>query len=199
MTLLYIDAKIRRIGQISSCNLIYTPKAATPDILLAHRSNGEYFAYGNDAVVIAKELRLPLWQMETSSSKNVPVAVFPANGFGMDALGLAGKDVRLFKSSVEYNRGSIGLELNPLNEGLHSNINFRDASVYKLKSGEYAVRVSIDGVEMGSKLISTKEALHYLSLPKGEEKDITLRTMLIKAYWNDLSGIKAERGTSLKY
>lgn len=176
-------------------------KAETPGILLAHRTKGEYFAYGNDAVAIAKELRLPLWQVETSGHKNVPVAVFPADGYGMDALDLAGKDVRLFKSSVEYNKGQIGLELSPLNEGLNSTIKFRDASVFKLRSGDYAVRASVDGVQLESKTIPTKDALRYASLPNGEEKDITLKTMLARAYKEEYAkGMKvAERSAGMKF
>lgn len=176
-------------------------KAETPDILIAHRSNGEYFAYGNDAVAIAKELKLPLWQVETSSHKHVPLALFPADGYGMDALELAGKDVRLFKSSVEYNSGQIGLELSPLNEGLHSNVPFNDAGIFKKLNGDYAVRASIGGRELESKTIPTKDALRYSSMPQGELKDATLKTLLVRAYKEDLSrGMKAaERSSAMKY
>ena len=81
-----------------------------------------------------------------------------------------------------YDRYSLPFELSPLNVGLQSKAEFENASVFKMRNGEYAIRASLSGNELENKIISAKVASQFLALPYGEEKDATLKTILVTTY-----------------
>lgn len=157
-------------------------KYSSPNTIFLMQGSTDSFIFGNDAIYAARELKSPLWQMETSQYRTTPVTVIKDNSYDWNTLELDGKDVRGFKGETTFDRFSLGLELSPLNEGLKNSSHIENAGIYKKKNGEYAIRASIDGVEMPNKTISATEARAYLLLPNGEEKDATLKTITTKAY-----------------
>ena len=51
-----------------------------------------------------------------------------------------------------------------------------------MRNGEYAIRASLSGNELENKIISAKVASQFLALPYGEEKDATLKNILVRTY-----------------
>ena len=152
------------------------------DTILFHKGNEDYFAYGNDAIKIANSLKVPLWQIENAPGRQVPVTILSSKGNGIDILAHEGQKSEIVIPKKAYDRYSLPFELSPLNVGLQSKAEFENASVFKMRNGEYAIRASLSGNELENKTISTKVASQFLALPYGEEKDATLKTILVTTY-----------------
>lgn len=177
-------------------------KYSSPNTIFMMHGSTDHFIFGNDAIYAAQELKSPLWQMETSKYRTTPVTVIKEKSYDWVPLAFdEGKDIRGFKGQAIFDRYSLGLEPSPLNEGLKSPLQIEDAGIFKKKNGDYAIRATIDGMEMGIKKISAADARRYLFMPDGLEKDATLKTIASKAYKEDLSkGTGVENKlSSLKY
>jgi|GEM_PF-1786160 len=174
-------------------------KQQASSVILFHKANEDYIAYGNDAIKVADALHVPLWQMEIASGKSVPVAIVSSKGYGLDILDLEDMESKVVTPKTAYDKYSLPFELSPLNVGLQSKAEFENASVFKMKNGEYAIRASLSGNELENKTIPTKIASQYMSLPYGEEKEAALKTILVSAYKSEISKEEnRNRGLAMK-
>lgn len=71
---------------------------------------------------------------------------------------------------------------------------FKNAAIIKTRSGDYAVRASYNGVDMGMKPIGRSTAQLYFRMTDQREKDIFLGTTIRKNYESEIAGI--DRGAS---
>lgn len=179
----YKSNTIDRLDMVNSILAEYSnSKSNLADIILLHKGNEDYFAYGNDAIKIANNLKVPLWQIERGPGRPVPVTILSTKGNGIDILSHEGLKSEIVTPKTAYDRYSLPFELSPLNVGLQSKAEFENASVFKMRNGEYAIRASLSGNELENKIISAKVASQFLALPYGEEKDATLKTILVTTY-----------------
>jgi antirestriction protein ArdC len=75
---------------------------------------------------------------------------------------------------------------------------FKDASLFKLKNGNYAVRASYNGTDLGMKQIDSNVANLYFSLDKMEDKQRFLTQALNKSYADILPKIGEKQERQLK-
>ena len=71
---------------------------------------------------------------------------------------------------------------------------FKNAAIIKTRSGDYAVRASYNGVDMGMKPIGRSTAQLYFRMTDQREKDIFLGNTIRKNYESEIAGI--DRGAS---
>lgn len=75
---------------------------------------------------------------------------------------------------------------------------FKDASIFKLRNGSYAVRASYNGVDLGIKKIESNVATLYFSLERTEDKQRLLTQTLNKSFANVLPKVGISKEQQLK-
>ena len=75
---------------------------------------------------------------------------------------------------------------------------FKDASIFKLRNGNYAVRASYNGVDLGIKKIESNVATLYFSLDRTEDKQRLLTQTLNKSFENVLPKVGVSKEQQLK-
>ena len=78
------------------------------------------------------------------------------------------------------------------------NSQFEDASIFKMKNGNYAIRASFNGTQLEPKVISTDEKQAYLSFSNGEEKEQQLERMLYNHYKAETKAIGETKQKSMQ-
>ena len=77
-------------------------------------------------------------------------------------------------------------------------VSFEDAAIIKKKNGEYAVRASYQGMELGMKPIDKETGVRYFLMPEGKEKEKLLTETLSSKYAHDVSNIMNSANRNLK-
>ena len=77
-------------------------------------------------------------------------------------------------------------------------VTFEDAAIIKKKNGEYAVRASYQGMELGMKPIDRETGVRYFLMPEGKEKVKLLTETLSSKYAHDVSNIMNRANRNLK-
>lgn len=75
---------------------------------------------------------------------------------------------------------------------------FKDASIFKLKNGKYAVRAYYNGVDLGIKKIESNVATLYFSLDRAEDKQRLLTQTLSKSFANVLPKVEISKEQPLR-
>lgn len=84
--------------------------------------------------------------------------------------------------------------LAPLSEELCP---FKNAAIVKTRSGDYALRASYNGVELGMKPVDKTTALLYFRMTDHREKDIFLGNAIRKNYESEIAGIDSRASKTL--
>lgn len=74
---------------------------------------------------------------------------------------------------------------------------FKNASIVKTRSGDFAIRASYNGVDLGMKSIERSTARMYFQLTDRREKDIFLGSTIRKHYESEIAGIDRKASKSL--
>lgn len=74
---------------------------------------------------------------------------------------------------------------------------FKNASIVKTRSGDFAIRASYNGVDLGMKPIERSTARMYFQLTDRREKDIFLGSTIRKHYESEIAGIDRKASKSL--
>lgn len=74
---------------------------------------------------------------------------------------------------------------------------FKNASIVKTRSGDFAIRASYNGVDLGMKPIERSTARMYFQLTDRREKDIFLGSTIRKHYESEIAGIDLKASKSL--
>ena len=74
---------------------------------------------------------------------------------------------------------------------------FGDASIFKLKNGDFAIRASLNGVSLGTKTISSTEAHSYFLKDNSQEKNAFMKDLLHKTYSTELKSMEQNKVRSL--
>lgn len=74
---------------------------------------------------------------------------------------------------------------------------FGDASIFKLKNGDFAIRASVNGVSLGTKTISSTEAHSYFLKDNSQEKNAFMKDLLHKTYSTELKSMEQNKVRSL--
>ncbi|MBQ6204038.1 MAG: DUF1738 domain-containing protein [Prevotella sp.] len=69
-------------------------------------------------------------------------------------------------------------------------VDFEDAAIIKKKNGEYAVRASYQGMELGMKEIDRETGMRYMLMPEGKEKTQLLAETLSTKFSQDIIGME---------
>jgi len=77
-------------------------------------------------------------------------------------------------------------------------IPFKDAAIIKTKSGDYAIRASYDGVDLGIKPIEKSTAKTYFQLTDMKDKESFLNMTAHKHYQSEIAGIGKSASKSLR-
>ena len=77
-------------------------------------------------------------------------------------------------------------------------ITFDNGAIIKMKSGEYAVRASYQGTELGMKPIDKETGARYFTLPDGKEKQNLLAQTLSSRYMQDVRNLGQRHSHSLR-
>lgn len=92
----------------------------------------------------------------------------------------------------------LGYESHNLNVQRQVTSPFENASVFKMKNGEYAVRASYNGTRLEPKVISKEERQAYFSLSNGEDKKQQLERMLYNHYKAETKSIGETKQKSMQ-
>ena len=76
---------------------------------------------------------------------------------------------------------------------------FRNAAIVKTRSGDYAIRASYDGVELGLKKVSKETARTFFQLTDWKDKEAFLNMTARKTYEPEITMMSRNRnaGTGL--
>ena len=77
-------------------------------------------------------------------------------------------------------------------------IAFDNGAIIKMKSGEYAVRASYQGTELGMKPIDRETGARYFTLPDGKEKQSLLAQTLSSRYMQDVRNLGQRQSQSVR-
>lgn len=77
-------------------------------------------------------------------------------------------------------------------------IAFDNGAIIKMKSGEYAVRASYQGTELGMKSIDRETGARYFTLPDGKEKQSLLAQTLSSRYMQDIRSLGQRQSQSVR-
>lgn len=77
-------------------------------------------------------------------------------------------------------------------------VDFEEAAIIKKKNGEYAVRVSYQGMELGMKEIDRETGMRYMLMPEGKEKTQLLAETLSTKFSQDIIGMEHSAKRNLK-
>lgn len=77
-------------------------------------------------------------------------------------------------------------------------IAFDNGAIIKMKSGEYAVRASYQGTELGMKPIDRETGARYFTLPDGKEKQSLLAQTLSSRYMQDIRNLGQRQSQSVR-
>ena len=77
-------------------------------------------------------------------------------------------------------------------------IAFDNGAIIKMKSGEYAVRASYQGTELGMKPIDRETGARYFTLPDGKEKQNLLAQTLSSRYMQDIRNLGHRQSQSVR-
>ena len=77
-------------------------------------------------------------------------------------------------------------------------IAFDNGAIIKMKSGEYAVRASYQGTELGMKPIDRETGARYFTLPDGKEKQSLLAQILSSRYMQDIRNLGQRQSQSVR-
>ena len=77
-------------------------------------------------------------------------------------------------------------------------IAFDNGAIIKMKSGEYAVRASYQGTELGMKPIDRETGARYFTLPDGKEKQNLLAQTLSSRYMQDIRNLGQRQSQSVR-
>lgn len=72
-------------------------------------------------------------------------------------------------------------------------VKFDEASIYKMKAGNYAVRATFEGKDLGSKPISKVTGVRYELMPAGAVKDQILQDTASKKFVNEIKAIRSQK------
>lgn len=144
-----------------------------------------YESFSDDAVSMARKYNLNLWERDMGSGQTVPMVMLDMRQADR-LLGVA-DDVLIEESSIKESRNELVLKPSPLNEGLHSELNFNESGIKKTRNGDYMVWARMSGVDLPDMTIPSDMGIRYSRLTSGAEKEITLRTVLQQTYGAGLS------------
>lgn len=74
---------------------------------------------------------------------------------------------------------------------------FKNAAIVKTRSGDYALRASYNGVDLGMKPVDKSTALLYFRMTDHREKDIFLGNAIRKNYESEIAGIDSRASKTL--
>ena len=77
-------------------------------------------------------------------------------------------------------------------------VKFEDAAIIKKKNGDYAIRASFQGVELGMKPIDRETGTRYFLMPDGKEKQALLAAELTSKFGKDMALPTRQESRSLK-
>lgn len=77
-------------------------------------------------------------------------------------------------------------------------VDFEEAAIIKKKNGEYAVRASYQGMELGMKEIDRETGMRYMLMPEGKEKTQLLAETLSTKFSQDIIGMEHSAKRNLK-
>lgn len=77
-------------------------------------------------------------------------------------------------------------------------VDFEDAAIIKKKNGDYAVRASYQGMELGMKTIDRETGIRYMLMPEGKAKSQLLSETLTRNYGKDVLSLGHSENRNLK-
>jgi hypothetical protein len=83
-------------------------------------------------------------------------------------------------------------------EHLAVDVDFEDAAIIKKKNGDYAVRASYQGMELGMKTIDRETGIRYMLMPEGKAKSQLLNETLTQNYGKDVLNMGRSESRNLK-
>lgn len=147
--------------------------------------DGFYETFADDAVSMAKKYQLPLWDRDAGNGQVVPMVMLNMEQINR-VLSLA-DDVLIEESNIKESRDELVVKPSPLNEGLHSQLQFNESGIKKTRNGDFVVWARMSGVNLPEKEISPDMGVRYSRLSGGAEKEAVLRTVLQQNYGAVLS------------
>ena len=138
-----------------------------------------YEAYGDDAVYLARLLHLPLWSRYCGKRGDVQLLMLSPNMADV-AIGLYG--VETDRTMVCDELSNMRLRPSFLNDFLHLEEIYEQASLLVKKDGGYAVRASLNSCSLPMRDIPKDMGELYMAMPEGLAKHILLNGIVHAAY-----------------
>lgn len=143
---------------------------------------------------MAKKYQLPLWERDAGNGQMVPMVML--NMEQIDRVLSLADDVLIEESNIKESRDELVVKPSPLNEGLHSQLQFNESGIKKTRNGDFVVWARMNGVDLPEKEISPDMGVRYSRLSGGAEKEAVLRTVLQQNYGSVLSELSERSQTN---
>ena len=156
--------------------------------------DGFYETFADDAVSMANKYQLPLWDRDAGNGQVVPMVML--NMEQIDRVLSLADDVLIEESNIKESRDELVVKPSPLNEGLHSQLQFNESGIKKTRNGNFVVWARMSGVDLPEKEISSDMGVRFSRLSGGAEKEAVLRTVLQQNYGPVLSELSERSQTN---
>ena len=169
---------------ILAYNEYVSAKEQYPEEIVMLEHDGFFTSYDEDAIRLARALNQGLWFRDVSGGL-VPMVVVPARV--KDAMSDTLKNLSVHVVEPEEPDYIDRMALCPsfLEGGIRTDVPFKDATVFKLKDGKFAVRATLEGTMMPVKKIPWRMATYFLNEKEGLIKETCLKAILLWAYHHD--------------
>lgn len=165
-------------------------KEQYPDMVLVMDYCGTFESYGDDAVWLSLNYRIPLWRRNSSDGQSIPMVMIPQEL--VNNILEKESSVVLESSKLDDSEDIMALWPHELNSGLMDETKYKRVSIYKRKDGKYVLKASLKGKDLPPKVLNDKIAELYNSYPKGVMREAVMKHILWYNYTVDVR--RGEKG-----
>ena len=165
-------------------------KKQYPDMVLVMDYSSTFESYGDDAVWLSLNYRIPLWRRKSSDGHSVPMVMMHQEL--VNKIMEKESSVVLESSKLEDSEDIMALWPHELNPGLLDETKYKRVSIYKRKDGKYVLKASLKGKDLPPKVQNDMIVELYNCYPKGVMREAVMKHILWYNYTVDVR--RGEKG-----
>ena len=151
-------------------------------VMLEH--DGFFTSYDEDAIRLARVMNQGLW-FRSVHGKQVPMVIVSSRVKEAMAETLKNLSVQVVEPDEPDYMDRMALCPSFLEGGIRTEVPFKEATVFKLRDGDFAVRATLEGTMMPVTKIPWRMAAFFLNEKEGLIKETCLKAILLWAYHHD--------------
>lgn len=169
---------------VLSYNEYVSAKEQYPEEIVMLEHDGFFTSYDEDAIRLARALNQGLW-FRNVHGEQVPMVIVSSRV--KEAMSETLKILSVHVVDPDEFDYMDRMALCPcfLEGGIRTEVPFKNAAVFKLRDGDFAIRATLEGTMMPVKKIPWRMAAYYLNKREGLIKETCLKAILLWAYHHD--------------